>query len=83
MGVNNDLIELRQEFKINIERRKRKMQVGEKKTPFMKFELNKNQSDDDDIEDPDDPDDQMPIENRLNNQNFFTSIDHTPTLYNN
>lgn len=36
------------------ERRKRKIKVGEKKTPFTKFVLNKNDDDDDSIEDPDD-----------------------------
>ena len=35
------------------ERRKRKHQVGEKKTPFTKFEINKGRNDDDDsVEDP-------------------------------
>lgn len=44
---------LQNQFQKNIieERKNRKLQVGEKKTPFTKFELNK--SDSDDVEDPD------------------------------
>ena len=36
------------------ERKIRKQQVGEKKTPFAKLNINKNQEDSDSIEDPDD-----------------------------
>jgi hypothetical protein len=45
------------------ERRFRKRQFGEKKTPFSKFELNKNRKDsDDEICDPEE-DDCVPIRN--------------------
>ena len=43
------------------ERKKRKITVGETKTPFTKIELNKNVEDDDSVEDPEDPDEHPPM----------------------
>ena len=52
------------------ERKQRKQQVGEKKTPFTKFDIKKNTYDSDSIEDPDEDEQEMESQDKYLFNNF-------------
>lgn len=79
VGTVHDARVMQGQYKQKVieERRQRKMQVGEKKTPFTKLNLNKNHDDSDSIQDPDD--DYQFEEEALGQRFVFTNFER-PTI---